>query len=110
MTADLARVLDQLDQAHAAANTPGGNLPASLSFAREMARHEIVNALPALVAAVRAVAELAEEDPHVCNCYPEGSSPSMYEGPREWCPVHGRPLRDRIRAALAPLPQNEDAR
>lgn len=29
----------------------------------------------------------------LCNCYPGGSTPQTYEGPQEWCNIHGR---DRI--------------
>lgn len=25
-----------------------------------------------------------------CDCYPGGFNPATYEGPQEWCPVHGR--------------------
>jgi hypothetical protein len=52
----------------------------------------------------------------VCDCYPGGVSPEAYEGPQEWCAVHGqarstliqhrdaaRALVDKLRAERAGL-------
>lgn len=43
----------------------------------------------------------AEATEAVCTCYPEGVSPETYEGPQEWCEVHGQ--------ARAVLIQHRDA-
>jgi hypothetical protein len=57
----------------------------------------------------------------VCDCYPEGVSPEAYEGPQEWCDVHGqarrvliqhrdaaRALVDKLRAERDQLEQDRD--